>query len=85
MQPILKIGKLAGKIKIINMQKEITFKDEILNLKKSGFSTKEICEISNKSQSYVSTILKKYANIANSRQGYFNIDEFDCWILPSSK
>ena len=85
MQPILKIGKLAGKIKIIKMQKEVLFKDEILNLKKSGFNTKEICQISNKSHSYVSTVLKKYANISNSRQGYFNVDEHNCWIFPSSK
>jgi orotate phosphoribosyltransferase-like protein len=66
------------------MDKKLVFKDEILSLKNNGFSTGEISKMLNKSYGYVATILKRYDKNSDSKEGFFNVNKYECWLSPAS-
>lgn len=60
-------------------------KDSVLELHYKGLYNKDICEKLKISPATVSVMIKKYTKGQDVKEGYFNVDELECWIFPSSK
>jgi len=67
------------------MGKKELLKDKILELHYKKICNKDICKKLNISPSTVSVIITHYTKRTKTKEGYFNIDELECWVFPSSK
>jgi orotate phosphoribosyltransferase-like protein len=65
------------------MKDKVFLKDKVLNLYDKGYSNKEIGLELNISPSVACTIINVYAKNQRYKEGYFNVNELDCWIFPS--
>lgn len=65
------------------MEKKEFLKDKVLKLYNKGYSNKEIGLELNISGSVACTIINIYAKNERFKNGYFNVNELDCWIFPS--
>ena len=67
------------------MKKRELLKDKILELHYKGMCNKDISKQLNISPSTVSVMITHYTKRTKTKEGYFNIDELECWLFPSSK
>jgi len=64
------------------MKKSELLKDRILSLHNEGMCNKDICKELGTSPATVCVMLKLYKK-EPKKEGYFDVDELDCWIFPS--
>lgn len=66
-----------------NLPKEYLIRKKlIINLHKEGKSINEITKLTKTRYSIIKGILERNESIENS--GIFNVNKYDCWIIPTS-
>ena len=66
------------------MKNKEYLKDKVLNLYNKGYNYKDIAIELNVNPKVACTLISIYSRNKDFKEGFFNVNERECWIFPSA-